>query len=458
MQVFEALMQSGRRVLVIDDEKAIRETLEMFLVEKGLEVYQAGTGIDGLNKFVDFSPSLVILDIRLPDISGMELLKQILAHDSDAKIIMITAFHDMETTIEAMRTGALDYIRKPIDVDELDNAITKGLREIREAEMGASNLAVEYEDMDHHTIIGDSQAIRSLFKTLGLMSRHRQTVLIEGETGSGKELIAHVIHESSITRNEPFVIVDCTTLVENLFESELFGYEKGAFTGASEIKKGRIELAQGGTIFFDEVGDLNLTLQAKLLRFLEAREFTRLGGHRTLTSNARIIAATNRRLQGLVDSGQFRQDLLFRLNVLQIQVPPLRERLGDIPDLTRFFLYRINKELGTKIKRVEENALSLLRSHPWPGNVRELKNVLTKAAMEARGSVIDLEGLSSILCVPQVMGNRLSSQKGFDEVQKQYILRTMDESYWNLSEAARRLGLSRPTLRKRLKAYGLTKK
>ena len=451
-------MRSGRRVLVIDDETAIRETLEMFLVEKGLEVFQAGAGLEGLRKFVELRPSLVILDIRLPDISGMEILKKILEIDSDAKIIMITAFHDMETTIDAMRHGAFDYIHKPIDVDELDQAINKGLRENAEATIESSDVALQYEDMDHHTIVGKSQAIQSLFKTIGLMSRHRQSVLIEGETGSGKELIAHVIHESSITRNEPFVTVDCTTLVENLFESELFGYEKGAFTGASETKRGRIELAQGGTIFFDEVGDLNLPLQAKLLRFLESREFTRLGGHRTLYSNARIIAATNRKLLELVNCGQFRQDLLFRLNVLQIKVPPLRERLGDISDLTRFFLFRINKELGTKIKCIEENALSFLNSHSWPGNVRELKNVLTKAAMETRGSIIDLEGLSSILCVTQVDEKASSPGKGLDEIQKQYIQRIMDESYWNLSEAARRLSISRPTLRKRLKSYGLTKK
>ncbi len=451
-------MRPARRVLVIDDETAIRETLEMFLVEKGLEVFASGTGQDGLKLFLETRPNLVILDIRLPDISGMEILQKILQADSEAKVIMITAFHDMETTIDAMRYGAFDYIHKPIDVDELDQALIKGLCESSEgADQGLSD-GISYETPGHHTIVGRSPAIQSVFKTIGLISRHRETVLIEGETGSGKELIAHVIHEASFTKKEPFVTVDCTTLVENLFESELFGYEKGAFTGASEIKKGRIELAQGGTLFFDEVGDLNLPLQAKLLRFMESREFTRLGGHKTLISDARIIAATNRKLDELVESGQFRQDLLFRLNVLQIKVPPLRERLDDIRELARFFLSRINKDLGTRVKRIDEKALSLMRSHNWPGNVRELKNVLMKAAMGCRGSLINLECISSVLNVCNAPGNRPFHSKGFDEIQRQYILRTMDESYWNLSEAARRLGISRPTLRKRLKMFGLAKK
>ncbi len=450
-------MQSFQTVLVIDDETSIRETLEMFLREKGLIVYQAGAGYEGYKKYLESNPSVVILDIRLPDISGLEVLKKIVSHDPEAKVIMITAYHDMETTIEAMRHGAYDYIHKPIDVDELDGAIKKSLDNARCSSISSPKARNDHESLDHHRIVGKTPVMQSLFKTIGLMSRHRETVLIEGETGSGKELIAHVIHESSITRDKPFVTVDCTTLVDSLFESELFGYEKGAFTGASDIKKGRVELAQGGTIFFDEVGDLNMPLQAKLLRFLESREFTRLGGHQMLHSNSRIIAATNRKLEELVESEKFRQDLLFRLNVMHIDVPPLRERLDDIPELIEFFLSRINRDLGANITQIEEKAIPLFYGHSWPGNVRELKNVLIKAAMGSMGSVIRSDCVSSILGIPaQKEIHQQKQPTGLDEIQKQFILQTMESSRWNISEAARRLGISRPTLRKRLKLYGLS--
>ena len=451
-------MLPATQVLVIDDETTIRESLEMFLHEKGLSVIQAGTGNDGFRVFTEINPSLVILDIRLPDISGMEILKKIMARDSDAKVIMITAYHDMETTIEAMRNGAFDYIHKPIDVDELDRAVTKSLLASRCSDRTSQVDKEANEESDHHRIVGKTQAIRSLFKTIGLVSRHKETVLIEGETGSGKELIAHVIHESSFGKNRPFVTVDCTTLVENLFESELFGYEKGAFTGASEIKRGRVELAQGGTIFFDEVGDLNPPLQAKLLRFLESREFTRLGGNQTLHSNARIIAATNRKLSDLVETGKFRRDLLFRLHVMHIEVPPLRERLEDIPDLIKFFLSRINKNLMTKVTRIEQSALDLMYNHSWPGNVRELKNVLIKSVMECQGSVIHADCIESILNPRARRQAKSNDSDKLGEIQKTHIAGVMNETGWNISEAARRLGVSRPTLRKRLKLYGIYKK
>ncbi|MGD9819396.1 MAG: sigma-54-dependent transcriptional regulator [Desulfomonilaceae bacterium] len=451
-------MLPATQVLVIDDETTIRESLEMFLHEKGLSVSQAGTGTDGFRLFTEINPSLIILDIRLPDISGMEILKKIMARDPDAKVIMITAFHDMETTIEAMRNGAFDYIHKPIDVDELDRAVTKSLLASRCSDRTSQVDKEANEESDHHRIVGKTQAIRSLLKTIGLVSRHKETVLIEGETGSGKELIAHVIHESSFGKNRPFVTVDCTTLVENLFESELFGYEKGAFTGASEIKRGRVELAQGGTIFFDEVGDLNPPLQAKLLRFLESREFTRLGGNQTLHSNARIIAATNRKLSDLVETGKFRRDLLFRLHVMHIEAPPLRERLDDIPDLIRFFLSRINMNLMTKVSRIEQSALEIMHDHSWPGNVRELKNVLIKAVMECQGSVIHADCIESILNPKAKRQARSNDTDKLGEIQKTHIAGVMSETGWNISEAARRLGISRPTLRKRLKLYGIYKK
>ncbi len=449
-------MSMKGRVLVVDDEASIRESLEMFLREKGLRVAVAADGEKGLALWERFRPQVVVLDIRLPDISGLEVLKRICALDREVKVIMITAFHDMETTIEAMRQGAYDYIHKPLDVDELDQSLTRALC-IAEAARKARPMLGEDDApaSADQRIVGRSPAMRDIFKTIGLLARNRATVLIEGETGTGKELIARVIHRASELAQEPFVTVDCTTLVDNLLESELFGYERGAFTGAVQAKPGRLELAGQGTIFFDEVGDLPLSLQAKLLRFLEYRQFTRLGGTRILRSQARIIAATNADLEELTRRGRFRQDLLFRLKVINIRVPPLRQRLEDLPLLVQHFLARINQELNTRVTRVEERALSALESHAWPGNVRELKNLLTKAALESHGPVLMAETIQRLLAgtardLPDAAGLQT-----LDQVEREHIIKAMTHTGWNLSAAARALGLSRPTLRKRLKRYGL---
>jgi two-component system response regulator AtoC len=280
-------MNDQSKVLIIDDEASIRESVEMFLREKGLSVDTAGTGAEGMEAWLKYQPQVIILDIRLPDTSGLEVLKQITGLNSDVKVIMITAYHDMETTIEAMRNGAYDYIHKPLDVDELDHAVQRSLQ-IAEASRVTPLLESDNrEELLRRRIVGRTPAMRTVFKTIGLLSRNRASVLIEGETGTGKELIARVIHESSSDSEQPFVTVDCTTLVENLLESELFGHERGAFTGAVEAKKGRLELAGEGTIFLDEVGDLPFQLQSKLLRFLECREFTPVGSTRSHQSQAR---------------------------------------------------------------------------------------------------------------------------------------------------------------------------
>lgn len=444
-----------KRVLIIDDETAIRESLEMFLKEKGLAVSSAGTGEEGLDEYVKCRPSVIILDIRLPDTSGLDVLRRIIEIDPEAKVIMITAFHDMETTIEAMRQGAYDYIHKPLDVDELENAVIKGLRIAETQGLGISLSQADPETDEKRRIIGHTPAMRELFKMIGLLSRNRATILIVGETGSGKELIARVIHDSSIFRDQQYITVDCTTLVDNLFESELFGYERGAFTGAAETKKGRLDIAGDGTIFFDEIGDLPFSLQGKLLRFLEYREFTRLGGVHTITSKSRIIAATNRNLNDLAQQGKLRQDLLFRLNVITISVPPLRERVDDVPDLVRYFLARINKDLGSKVTRVENRVMDILKAYSWPGNVRELKNVLTKAILESHGAVLLADAVESVLTGSSLGVVDSRDAASMDEIRKNHILKAMSECGGNLSAAARSLGISRPTLRKRLRHYGL---
>lgn len=444
------------KVLVIDDEVSIQESLEMFLREKGLSVYTAGTGEDGLEAWGRHKPHVIILDIRLPDVSGLDVLQRITGMDPDAKVIMITAYHDMETTIEAMRQGAYDYIHKPLDVDELDRAVTMSLHI---ADVSRSNplvISEQQQAFSSQRIVGRTPAMRSIFKTIGLLSRNRATVLIQGETGTGKDLIARVIHDSSNFKDQPYVTVDCTTLVENLLESELFGHERGAFTGALDTKKGRLELAGDGTVFFDEIGDLPMPLQAKLLRFLEYREFTPVGGTRIRRSRARIIAATNQNLNDLAAQGKFRHDLHFRLKVISIHVPPLRERIEDLPEMVNFLLARINSELGTHVTRVEKRVAQTLAAHSWPGNVRELKNVLTKAVLESRGTLLVAEAIEEALAASPTDVPAIAGLPTLEDVEKQHILSAMVQTRWNISAAARALGVSRPTLRKRLKRFGLT--
>ncbi|MFH1058971.1 MAG: sigma-54 dependent transcriptional regulator [Pseudomonadota bacterium] len=454
-------MAAMKRILIVEDDDSLRESLEMFLKEKGYQVWAAGSGGEGLALWAQLKPAVVIMDIKLPDISGLELLPRIASQDPEAKVIMITAFHDMETTIEAMRLGAYDYLQKPLKAPDLDRVIAKALHIAAATLSHQPVIGKETAPDARRRIIGDTPEMNSIFKTIGLLSRNRATVLITGETGSGKDLIARVIHDSSQDKGQPFVTVDCTTLVGNLMESELFGHERGAFTGAVENKKGRLELAGQGTIFFDEVGELPLLLQAKLLRFLENREFTRVGGTQVQRSQARIIAATNRDLRDLARQGRFRQDLLFRLKVVAIEVPPLRLRISDLPKLVQYFLGRVNAELSIAVNRVEGPAMDQLRAHHWPGNVRELKNVLTRAAMDSRGPVLLAEAVTEALSASEpgpaapAAGPNLST---LEEVEHQHILFALNENDWNISATARALGISRPTLRKRMGHFSLYRK
>jgi len=438
------------RVLVIDDDASIRESLEMYLQDKGLAVRTADTGNGGFKACLDYNPQVVILDIRLPDVSGLEVLRRIVEIRPDSKVIMITAYHDMESSIEAMRYGAYDYIQKPLSVSELDRSITKSLHISNDCLSSPHLVGDDQDRILRKRIVGNTRAMRSIFKFIGLLSCNRATVLVEGETGTGKELLARVLHESSLWKDKPFVTIDCTTLVESLFESELFGYKKGAFTGAVESKKGRIELASSGTIFFDEVGEIPLPIQAKFLRFLEYGDFTRVGGSQTRQCEARIIAATNKNLKDLVQQGGFRQDLFFRLKVITIQVPPLRERKDDLPELVRFFMAKINQDLGTKVAKVERQAMDALKAYSWPGNVRELKNVLTKAVLESRGTVLLADAVEVALAGSSMELPDNSEMRTLEQVEQEYIRMAFVRYGGNVSATARALGISRPTLRRRL--------
>lgn len=443
------------KILIVDDEQSILETLEMFLGEKGHDVYTASTGEKGFTLFSQLDPEVVILDIRLPDQNGLDILSQIEKDSFHSKVIMITAFQDMETTIEAMKRGAYDYIHKPLDADEVEKSVNRAIR-ILKVDRETPMLDELETPPNLDVIIGKSGNMRGIFKIIGLLCQNRATVLIQGETGTGKELIARVIHRNSLFDKEPFVTLDCSAVVETLIESELFGHERGAFTGAHQNKKGKIELAGKGTLFLDEVGELPLNLQGKFLGFLQRREFMRVGGHETLKSQCRIIAATNRELATMVRERKFKEDLYYRLKVVSIHVPPLRERISDIPDLVNHFLQKINLELGTEVSKLQQGVLDHLMVHPWTGNVRELENVLVEAIVRARSKVILLEDMEKILNMNHSLSSNSLVSYSLPEVEKEHIQHTLSQVDWNRTKAAQILGISLPTLRKKIRKFELT--
>lgn len=443
------------RILIIEDDTNLRRSIALFLSEKGYEVNSAATAGEGLALLNQFRPRVIILDVRLPDASGLEILPSIHQNLSNARVIVITAHHDMETTIEAMRSGAFEYLHKPLDIDELEQCVEHAAH-VPEVSEPAKSIAKEPRSNAYQNqLVGNSRGIRQIFKDIGLLTKNRATVLIEGQTGTGKEVIARVIHERSPWAKEPFITIDCTTLVDSLIESELFGHEKGAFTDASSTKPGRLEKAGQGTIFFDEIGELSLRLQAKLLRFLERREFSRVGGVETMHSEARIIGATNRSLDQMSAGGGFRTDLLYRLKVTRMEVPPLCTRIEDLDEMVPFFLQRINNELRMALNNVEKGAMALLKAHSWPGNVRELINVLTKAAIDSKGEVLLARAVKNALTLGAEAKPMTSDIKTLDEMESQHILNTLDALDWNISATARALGVSRATLRSRMVKHGI---
>lgn len=449
----------AKRILIIDDERPLLETLEMFLTEKGYAARCAMSATEGLKQCTVFDPHVIILDIRLPDMNGLEVLQELI-RNGRKNIIIITAFHDMDITIKAIKFGAFDYIPKPIDVEELDRVIDKALKSLnsgRTAENVSIDPSLTYQE---HKIIGKSTGMKEIFKAIGVLSENRVTVLIEGETGTGKELIARAIHSNSPYREQPFQAIDCSTIVGTLLESELFGHEKGAFTGASSSKRGKFELAGQGTIFLDEIGEIPFELQSKLLRFLQEKEFERLGGEKKIKSNARIITATNKDLWNLVQAGSFREDLYYRLNVATIKVPPLRERKSDIPLLVEHILRKINHDLGKGLRKVEQEALKRIMEYDWPGNVREIENVLTHVAINTQGEVILEEAITPMLGekfqIHQNQKDVLNNKQKLKDIEKEHIIEVLNRTHWHFGKTCELLGISRPTLRHKIKAYEIS--
>ena len=441
------------KVLIVDDDEHIRESLELYLKENGYEVISAPNGSMALFHFNHDKPKIIILDIRLPDMDGLEVLRRIKASNGKVQVAMITAFQDMETTIAAMKLGACEYIHKPIDINEFEMIIER-MKETLSLNERYGELTEINGEYKVNNIIGKSNAMKEVFKIIGLVSESKTSILIQGESGTGKELIAKVIHNNSLFKNEPFIPINCSALPETLLESELFGHEKGAFTGAVSAKKGKFELAQNGTIFLDEIGEISSNVQVKLLRFLQDKEFERLGSERKTLSNARIIAATNRDLSEFVRTGKFREDLYFRLKVVTIDIPPLRERRSDIPHLVEYLLAKVNRELHRNVRKVPQNVMGRLMEYDWPGNVRELENVLIRAVLLAKGEVLLEEHITGFLKrVIPLVDEKDPKTLSLQEMEKKHIRQILHLVNWNKGKACEILQISRPTLRHKMKLY-----
>lgn len=443
------------KLLVVDDEDAILESISMFMSEKGHRIHTASTIKDSVSVFKELSPEVVILDIRLPDGCGLDALSLMHAFFPLSKIIMITAFQDMETTIEAMKRGAYDYIHKPLDADELETTVNDAIASFNEDIKNAekNECLAAYNESE---IVGKSRAMKEIFKMIGMLCQNRATVLITGETGTGKELVARRIHLSSIYCKKPFVTFDCSAVVDTLMESELYGHEKGAFTGAVNARSGKIELAEDGTLFLDEIGELPLNLQGKLLGFLERKQYMRVGGKSILKSRCRIIAATNKNLPKMVREKLFRDDLYYRLMVVTVTLPSLRQRLSDINILAGHFIEKTARELGIGQMRLQDGCIERLKRHSWTGNVRELENIIVSASIRSRGSVILLDGIDKLLSNHCVSTDETASSGSLSEVENQHIFRILESAHWNKTRAAKILKISLPTLRKKIQKYRLS--
>ncbi len=443
-------------ILIVDDDVASCRTLQLHLRSEGYDVNMAHSVDEGLAAAHKRRPDLLILDIRMPGKSGLEGLPEFKQTFPALHIIMITAFHDMDSTIQAMQNGAEDYIHKPIDIDELDNTIAQIL-----APDAQPTMETERKEpiTDGNTMVGRSRAMKEVFKTIGLVASSPVTVLITGESGTGKELVARATHRAGQRASGAFVAINCAALVENLLESDMFGHEKGAFTGAVSRQSGKFEQANHGSIFLDEIGELSPTMQAKLLRVLQEKEFTPIGAKAPQRTNARVIAATNVDLAERVREGQFREDLYYRLRVVTIHLPPLRERREDIEDLVQTLISRINQQMHAGVTQISADVMGCLKKYDWPGNVRELSNTLEKAMALCPGSVITRNLISDICSCDTSMADgdrRPLTELSLEEIEGAHVRRVLEATRWHKGRACDILGVSRPRLRRMIKHFGLT--
>lgn len=442
------------KILVIDDEESFRETIRLCLEDKSFNIITASSGEEGISLFEKERPDIVITDLKMPKMNGLDVLTHIKSLDKNVPIIMLTAFDDVPYTIEAMKIGAYDFVSKPIKVDALKSLIARALSN-RASENGR-DIDITNVALDHSYetgLIGKTAVMRELIKQIGPISTNRTNILIEGENGTGKEVLAHLIHSSGITKNQPFIGINCTALSSSLLESELFGHDKGSFTGAIKTKRGKFELAGEGTLFLDEISEMPLEMQVKMLRVLQEKEFERVGGEESIPFKARVIAATNQNLFRLVTEKKFRRDLYYRLKVVHLRVPPLRKRKEDIPALVVHLLGKINRELNKNVIKIPYETMELLKENYWDGNVRELENTLRRAAVLAKGESIEKE----YVLLPNYIDDEPieSNMTTLAEAQRKYIEFVLNQVNWNKHKACEILAITKPTLLKKIKEYNL---
>jgi len=439
-----------RKILVIDDEQNIRKMLTRVLSSEGFIVKEAINGLEALKRLEEENYSLVLLDLKMPGLNGIETLRKIREYDLNLPVIMMSAYGSIAEAVEAMKLGALDYLIKPFDIEELKIIVE---RAIKQYELKVENIYYREEEekrFNFEEIIGKSNSINRVLEMVKNVSSTPATVLITGESGTGKELIARAIHKNSLRKNGSFVVVNCVAFSPNLLESELFGHEKGSFTGAVARRIGRFEMANGGTIFLDEIGEMDLSIQTKLLRILQEKEFERVGSSKSIKVDVRILSATNKDLKKEVEERRFREDLFYRINVFNIDVPPLRERKEDISLIVEHFIGKYNKILNKKVKKVSTKALELMLDYNYPGNIRELENIIERSMIMAKDEIIDETYFSFI-------NNEgyLEKKGSLKEAEKELIIKYLIQNKGNRTKTAELLGISRRSLLDKIKKYQL---
>jgi DNA-binding NtrC family response regulator len=446
-------MREHYNILIVDDEKIVRESLFHWFEEEGYNVDTAEEGESALKKYEKGKYDLLLLDMKMPGMSGIDLLTKIKSIDKEALVILITAFASVPTAITALKQGAYDYVTKPVDPDELAHLVKKALEQKslkQEIKILKENIE---EIIKPDNLIGESLRMKKIYELVNTVAPADTTVMIRGESGTGKELVAKAIHINSRRKYFPIIPVNCGSLAESLLESELFGHEKGAFTGAQFKRKGKFEMADGGTLFLDEVATISTKMQIEILRVIESKQFNRVGGNQTIHSDFRLITATNQSLESLVKEGKFREDLYYRLNVFTIHIPPLRERREDIPLLAHFFLHKLTTAMNKSIKKIDNEAMDFLTKYDWPGNVRELENAIERAVVIGKCDTIKVEDLPF-----HIASNHIDTETGdksLAAVEKKYILQILNENSWNISRSAMQLHIDRVTLYNKISKYGL---